>query len=679
MTDLVMMKDVQEKLRRFRENPLSARPPTLNEITVMQFPCEFNKPIEQLSVFVYNLNVLIEKFEKLNRYEEIDFLLDAFNYNQKHEIYLCLFLAQHGRLDAVIKVIGLLKNNRMREFYEVSDRLNLYGLEDAIRYLNTIFHQPATLNELSVNDARLNQILSYTGTAGMRLDQQQDVNKKAAESFIDIYKEEQKTLNKANIGLAEKRSTNDEEMRVAREKAEIVTTTGVNPFSQSDVAQIDFFNLEKDFIVEFHLVRVEHDGDPEVYRWDESAYKYVAFSTLNALEGYATSYVYKKCGPRADFSDTDVNKMVRRLRYETAPILGKPGAPKVSNEMQVFFPNGYYDLRAKCFCPMDTTRYFHLFCMPFPYQEQAGEPSIFESICLKIFEGDDLKLKLAYQIIGAIISHVNLKHVFVFQGEKHGGKTTLMKCIRMLFYSDETKSVGSMREISDGKGFRTEKKVRLLTVDDAPSEKWNDNVVSYLKTRSSGTSDESSAGFKILLNTNYPITMKTADGRDSSIDTRIIVLPFDKDLKEAGGSDPQSIKDYFENQYEEERPGIVKKALEAFDEVLQNNETFSPLFSLNAVVSGSNNVGIVVASEERENLLFRIVNENFDFVDSDQFLAEPKTGMLAKHVYNYINGEQPNLVSRPAELSKQLKNLFSKQFASREYADKTYFNLRLKD
>ena len=677
MTDLARIEGVQEKLERFRRDFVPDKPPTENGRLLFDIvPVERNNP--QNPIIAYDLNAVFKVFESLNKYEEIDFLLDGFVMGRVEEINIFLFLAKYGRLDAIIKVIGLLKSNRMREFYDFANRLCYPGLDSAILYLNTIFHQPTTLNELSANDSRLNQILSYTGTAGMSFDQQQDINKKAAESFIDIYKEEQQTLNKANIGLAEKRSTNDEEMRVAREKAEIVTTTGVNPFSQSDVAQIDFFNLEKDFIVEFHLVRVEHDGDPEVYRWDESAYKYVAFSTLNALEGYATSYVYKKCGPRADFSDTDVNKMVRRLRYETAPILGKPGAPKVSNEMQVFFPNGYYDLRAKCFCPMDTTRYFHLFCMPFPYQEQAGEPSIFESICLKIFEGDDQKLKLAYQIIGAIISHVNLKHVFVFQGEKHGGKTTLMKCIRMLFYSDETKSVGSMREISDGKGFRTEKKVRLLTVDDA-NEKWNDNVVSYLKTRSSGTSDESSAGFKILLNTNYTITMKTADGRDSSIDTRIIVLPFDKDLKESGDSDPQFIKDYFKNQYEAERPGIVKKALEAFDEVLRSNETFSPQFPLNGVISGSNNVGIVVAPEERENLLFRIVDENFDFVDSDKFLAEPKTGMLAKHVYNYINGEQPNLVSRPAELSKQLKNLFAKKFASREYADKTYFNLRLKD
>ena len=678
MTDLVRMKDVKEKLESFRRNWVPDKPPTENaRFALANFPSERNKP--QNPIIAYDLNVAFKIFESMNQYEEIDFLLNGFITCRVEELYVFSVLARNKRTDAITKVVELLKKNRMREFYEFAKMLYCYGLADAIRYLNIIFHQPKTLNELRANDSRLNQILSYTGSAGLRLDQQQDLNKKAAELFIDIYKDEQQSLNKATIGLAEKRSINDEEMRFAREKAEIVTTTGVNPFSPDDVAQIDFFNLEKDFIVTCHLVRVERDGEPEVYRWDGDTYKYVAFSTLNALEGYATSYVFKRYGPRADFSDTDVHKMVRSVRYETAPILGKPGAPKVSNEMQVFFPNGYYDLRAKCFCPMDTTRYFHLFCMPFPYQEQASEPSIFESICLKIFEGDDQKLKLAYQIIGAIISHVNLKYVFVFQGEKHGGKTTLMKCIRMLFYSDEAKSVGSMREISDGKGFRTEKKVRLLTVDDAPNEKWNDNVVSYLKTRSSGASDEGSAVFKILLNTNYPITMKTVDGRDSSIDTRIIVLPFNKDMKETSGSNPQFIKDYFENQYEEERPGIVKKALEAFNEVLQNNETFSPSFPLNAVVSEANNVGIIVVPEERENLLFRIVDENFDFVDSDQFLTEPKTGMLAKHVYNYINGEQPNLISRPAELSKQLKNLFAKKFVSREYADKTYFNLRLKD
>ena len=108
MTDVVRMTDVQEKLRRFRENPLSDRPPTPNEITALRFPGELNNPIDQLSIFVYTLNGLIEKFEKLNRYEEIDFLLDAFNYNQKYEIGVCVLLSLSGRLDAVIKVIVLL-------------------------------------------------------------------------------------------------------------------------------------------------------------------------------------------------------------------------------------------------------------------------------------------------------------------------------------------------------------------------------------------------------------------------------------------------------------------------------------------------------------------------------------------------------------------------------------------
>ena len=53
MTDLVKIKDVQEKLRRFRENPLSARPPTPNEITAIGFPGALNKPLKELSLFVY--------------------------------------------------------------------------------------------------------------------------------------------------------------------------------------------------------------------------------------------------------------------------------------------------------------------------------------------------------------------------------------------------------------------------------------------------------------------------------------------------------------------------------------------------------------------------------------------------------------------------------------------------
>ena len=671
------MTNVHETLKWFRSNSVPDEPPTNNaRFAFENFPGGRDNP--QDPIIAYDLNVLFKKFEAINRYNEIEFLVDCFVTNRVDEVDVCLYLSRHNRLDTIIRVIGLLKENRMWEFYTFKDMLR-YGLDQAIRYLNIIFRQATTINDLHLDASRLNAILSYSGNAGLNFIQQQEINKKYADSVVDVHKDEQIALNKAKADLAKERSEHDEEIRFAKEKADTLTTTGFNPFSQGSVTEIDFFALEKDFIVVNHLVRVQYGDDLEVSRWDVATSRYVMLNSTKTLTDLATSYIYKKCGTRVDFSASDVDKMVNRVKYATAPLLGEPAAPKISNEMQVFFSNGYYDLKAQCFCPVDTTFYFHMFSMPFPYQESINEPVIFESILMRTFEGDKRKIKLAYQIIGAIISHVMLKYMFVFQGVTHGGKSTLMECIRRLFYQDETKSVGSMREISDGKGFRTEKKVRLLCIDDAPNEKWNDNVVSYLKTRSKGTSEKGLAPFKILLNTNYPITMKTADGRDESIDTRIIVLPFSKNMREDVDYDSQFIRDHFENQYEEERPAIVKKALEAFAEVLQNNETFAAQFPLNEVVSVANNAPMAVSSVERESLLFRIVNENFGFVDIDQFLAEPKMGMLAKHVYNYINGGRANLIARPAELSKQLKNLFAKQFASREYADKTYFNLRLKD
>ena len=45
-------------------------------------------------------------------------LLDCFITNRVDEIDVGLFLSKHKRLNTIIKVIGLLKENRMRDFYE---------------------------------------------------------------------------------------------------------------------------------------------------------------------------------------------------------------------------------------------------------------------------------------------------------------------------------------------------------------------------------------------------------------------------------------------------------------------------------------------------------------------------------------------------------------------------------
>ena len=110
-----------------------------------------------------------------------------------------------------------------------------------------------------------------------------------------------------------------------------------------------------------HLVRVQYGDDLEVSRWDVTASRYVMLNSTKNLTDLATSYIYKKCGTGVDFSAGDADKMVNRMKYATAPLLGEPAAPKISNEIQVSFFNDYYDLKAQYFCPVDTTFYFHMF------------------------------------------------------------------------------------------------------------------------------------------------------------------------------------------------------------------------------------------------------------------------------------------------------------------------------
>ena len=43
--------------------------------------------------------------------------------------------------------------------------------------------------------------------------------------------------------------------------------------------------------------------------------------------------------------------------------------------------------------------------------------TVFDEILDDVFDGDMDKIRLLYQILGAIMSNINLKHIFVFQGK----------------------------------------------------------------------------------------------------------------------------------------------------------------------------------------------------------------------------------------------------------------------
>ena len=81
---------------------------------------------------------------------------------------------------------------------------------------------------------------------------------------------------------------------------------------------------------------------------------------------------------------------------------------------------------------------------------------------------------------------------------------------------------------------------------------------------------------------------------------------------------------------------------------------------------------------EKLQLIQEIIEEQFEFVDKAEFESNAKIGTLAKDVQSLINEENPDLIPRTAELGKILKSLYEKEFVSKEYSDKTYYNLKFK-
>ena len=313
-----------------------------------------------------------------------------------------------------------------------------------------------------------------------------------------------------------------------------------------------------------------------------------------------------------------------------------------------------------------------------------------------IFDGDELRIRLLYQIIGAILSNVPLKNVFVFQGVSNGGKSLLSSAIIRLRDSNDVELVGSINEINAFKSKSYEGRTKLLYIDDAPNEKWSDATVSYLKTRSSGISCVKKSSFKILLCTNYSIFYKTEDGRDYSMDNRIVLLPFSKDLKASskidGGLD--FLVQYIHGEgFEQEKPAIAMKALCYFRDVLANKQEFAIRYPLNDCivnsrsgrinvdndVSGADEKKCVEIKLSRQTIsdknpdMLSFLKENFELSDDE------RDYMTAEQILLHIRQLMPGTNGRVNEVGKPVKAVFGENCCLGKDRDgKICYKLKLK-
>ena len=410
------------------------------------------------------------------------------------------------------------------------------------------------------------------------------------------------------------------------------------------------------------------DGKYPVYIWEKE------FRYYRRVENLTELYSRLKKLSRSISSEIGYDKptllteqrtkeIVDSLIYSSALTIEEQGI-RQPNEEQVFFRNGYYDMDKGQFYRTDTTGYFHLFCLPYDYDDNAGEPEIFDTMLANIFDGDKKKIELSYQIIGAILSDVTrLKSLFVFKGVPHGGKSTLGDLITSFLSENTVESFPNMDSIETTKIKPYERNRKLLYIDDAPDKIWSSSTVSYLKSRSRGLSGTNAVVFKILFCTNYAISCNTEEDR-RSLQSRLVILPFNKDMTKFNKNhDTSTIQQMIRCHFKSERQAIVKKALKQFKVVFDRGGAFTVLddnLSDSIRVSSSPLISRSAAKEnttrqtisDKNNAVCDLICQNYERIDdSEKFTT-------AASIYDFIIEHMPDTGGRVEDIGKVVKALF---------------------
>lgn len=452
------------------------------------------------------------------------------------------------------------------------------------------------------------------------------------------------------------------------------------------LAPVDY---AKKFVAEKHIVREKKRRDTDdvvLYMWDEEEHLYSKISQKKLMATLKSFWPENLVD-----SNAAIERLANTIRYKLAPVLDNSEL-QIADGNQTFFPNGYFDIKSGNFCPCDTSAWFHNFCIPYDYDENASNPDNFDQILSQLFDDDETKIKLAYQIIGALISEVrSLKEIYVFQGVTNSGKTTLASIILKLLDKHERKKLNSVTEITDDALKKLSKSVRGVCIKDSGQEALKVNSVSYLKSYASGDFEEDEIYFTMLLQTNNPIYSDKSGNIEKALHDRFLVLPFAKDMKTAlGDTQVDPIQDFLDNHFEHEKCGIVKKALRALHEVMANRKRFVHRFPLNECIGGTINV----SRPERENTskelstgiakkneLHKLIETCFDVVDFANFQANPKECVKAQDLLEIVKKKLP--VFGQASVNSLGKNLNGMRVADKtiekvESDGKTYYNLRQK-
>lgn len=208
------------------------------------------------------------------------------------------------------------------------------------------------------------------------------------------------------------------------------------------------------------------------------------------------------------------------------PALQMSNLIRVSDSQLVFF-DGIYNLNSGEFKFFNGTKIFNDVLISMNWNQTGEEVPVFDALLADIFDGDESKINLAYEFIGAMLSTVpTLKKIFILQGVSQAGKSRLARIICALFDEGEVVFLDKLSEINQEYVQKNLSNCRLIYIDEASDKKILPAQASSLKTIANGCQRA-----KILIGTNHALYTGDNGFVEPALLNRFAVLPFEKPME----------------------------------------------------------------------------------------------------------------------------------------------------
>lgn len=424
-----------------------------------------------------------------------------------------------------------------------------------------------------------------------------------------------------------------------------------------------------DFFEKNHIVRERANVSRTGYIYyirEHNLTRHVVIYEENIVIDFS-EYLWDTLGDRAETITKANLETVVKMQLRKAPMVEGNECKKLANN-QLMFSNGYFDIGTGEFTGIDkSARIFNKFSVVINYEIAAPNPDVFDAMLIDMFGGDEMKVKLAYQIIGAILSNVNtLKKIFLFQGKSQGGKTRLSEIIMSLLDENDIHTVNTVSEITNDNIRRDTQHCKLVCINEGADKKLSSKQVATLKAYADGGHRKNATAFKILVATNYAVTSNSSGSLDKGLWNRFAVLPFPK----AMDNDDERVMAFEDTYFEMGKSGIVKKSLEAFRDVIQTGKFVSE-FMVNDCMEQDVAVENMTDIASTNDTILKLLTRSFKVDEA----SDPT--MTMEMIVDILKSQKVDINCDNAKLGKLLRQVFGDRLKNQLRSQKMCYNLRM--